>query len=94
MLAIFHNSGYKVNTEFDGEVYNINIQFDEKRKIEYPLAPKLMLRSVMDTVKVSVKTKAFLLTMYFLGVIQFCLTKRRKLAALQLQVLYPGFKPA
>ncbi|MHC4619083.1 MAG: GNAT family N-acetyltransferase [Planctomycetota bacterium] len=23
MLAIFHNSGYKVNTEFDGEVYNI-----------------------------------------------------------------------
>ena len=24
MLAIFHNSGYKVNTEFDGEVYNIS----------------------------------------------------------------------
>jgi len=23
MLAVFHNSGYKVNTEFDGEVYNI-----------------------------------------------------------------------
>lgn len=23
MLAIFHNSGYKVNTEFDGEVYSI-----------------------------------------------------------------------
>jgi RimJ/RimL family protein N-acetyltransferase len=23
MLAIFYNSGYKVNTEFDGEVYNI-----------------------------------------------------------------------
>ncbi len=23
MLAIFHNSGYKVNTEFDGDVYNI-----------------------------------------------------------------------
>ncbi|MFH1719457.1 MAG: GNAT family N-acetyltransferase [Planctomycetota bacterium] len=23
MLTIFHNSGYKVNTEFDGEVYNI-----------------------------------------------------------------------
>ncbi len=23
MLAIFHNSGYKVNTEFDGEVYHI-----------------------------------------------------------------------
>jgi acyl-CoA hydrolase/RimJ/RimL family protein N-acetyltransferase len=24
MLAIFYNSGYKVNTEFDGEVYNIS----------------------------------------------------------------------
>jgi len=24
MLTIFHNSGYKVNTEFDGEVYNIS----------------------------------------------------------------------
>jgi acyl-CoA hydrolase/RimJ/RimL family protein N-acetyltransferase len=24
MLAIFHNSGYKVNTEFDGEVYSIS----------------------------------------------------------------------
>jgi acyl-CoA hydrolase len=24
MLAIFHNSGYKVNTEFDGDVYNIS----------------------------------------------------------------------
>jgi len=24
MLAIFYNSGYKVNTEFDGEVYNID----------------------------------------------------------------------
>ena len=23
MLAVFHNSGYKVNTEFNGEVYNI-----------------------------------------------------------------------
>ena len=23
MLAIFHNSGFKVNTEFDGEVYHI-----------------------------------------------------------------------
>ena len=23
MLAVFHNSGYKVNTEFDGDVYNI-----------------------------------------------------------------------
>jgi len=24
MLAVFHNSGYKVNTEFDGDVYNIS----------------------------------------------------------------------
>ena len=23
MLAIFHNTGYKVKTEFDGEVYNV-----------------------------------------------------------------------
>jgi RimJ/RimL family protein N-acetyltransferase len=23
MLTVFHNSGYKVNTEFDGDVYNI-----------------------------------------------------------------------
>ena len=23
MLAVFHNSGYKVNTEFDGDVYNV-----------------------------------------------------------------------
>ena len=26
MLAVFHNSGYAVGTEFDGEVYNI--QYD------------------------------------------------------------------
>jgi acyl-CoA hydrolase/RimJ/RimL family protein N-acetyltransferase len=26
MLTIFHNSGYGVNTEFDGEVYNINYE--------------------------------------------------------------------
>jgi hypothetical protein len=26
MLAVFHNSGYKVNTEFDGDVYSI--EFD------------------------------------------------------------------
>jgi len=26
MLAIFHNSGYKVNTEFDGQVYNISYE--------------------------------------------------------------------
>lgn len=30
MLAIFHNTGYKVNTEFDGEVYNIT--YDLVRK--------------------------------------------------------------
>ena len=23
MPAIFHNSGYKINTEFDGDVYSI-----------------------------------------------------------------------
>ena len=34
MLAIFHNSGYKVNTEFDGEVYNIvyDLARDEGRE--------------------------------------------------------------
>ena len=26
MLAIFHNSGYKVNTEFDGEVYHVTYE--------------------------------------------------------------------
>lgn len=31
MLNIFHNSGYKVNTEFDGEVYNI--YYDLKKEI-------------------------------------------------------------
>ena len=24
MLAVFHNSGYVVSTEFDGDVYNIH----------------------------------------------------------------------
>jgi len=24
MLTIFHNSGYKVNTEFDGDAYHIS----------------------------------------------------------------------
>jgi acyl-CoA hydrolase/GNAT superfamily N-acetyltransferase len=34
MLAIFHNSGYKVNTEFDGDVYNITYDLakDEGRE--------------------------------------------------------------
>ena len=32
MLAIFQNSGYRVNTEFDGEVYNIS--YDLKNKEE------------------------------------------------------------
>jgi len=31
MLAIFYNSGYKVNTEFDGEVYSITYDLTEKR---------------------------------------------------------------
>jgi len=30
MLAIFHNSGYRVNTEFDGEVYNITYELTNK----------------------------------------------------------------
>jgi acyl-CoA hydrolase/GNAT superfamily N-acetyltransferase len=32
MLAIFHNSGYKVNTEFDGEVYSVTYDLTEKEK--------------------------------------------------------------
>lgn len=32
MLAIFHNSGYKVNTEFDGEVYNITYDLVKKEE--------------------------------------------------------------
>ncbi len=30
MLAIFHNSGYKVNTEFDGDVYSITYDLTER----------------------------------------------------------------
>jgi acyl-CoA hydrolase/RimJ/RimL family protein N-acetyltransferase len=33
MLAIFHNSGYKINTEFDGEVYNITYDLVPFRKV-------------------------------------------------------------
>jgi acyl-CoA hydrolase len=32
MLAIFHNSGYRVNTEFDGEAYNIT--FDLTKSVD------------------------------------------------------------
>jgi acyl-CoA hydrolase len=32
MLAIFHNSGYKVNTEFDGEVYSVTYDLTEKER--------------------------------------------------------------
>ncbi|MCK5473608.1 MAG: GNAT family N-acetyltransferase, partial [Planctomycetes bacterium] len=32
MLTIFHNSGYKVNTEFDGEVYSV--KYDLKKQQE------------------------------------------------------------
>jgi acyl-CoA hydrolase len=32
MLAIFHNSGYKVNTEFDGEVYSVTYDLAEKEE--------------------------------------------------------------
>jgi RimJ/RimL family protein N-acetyltransferase len=30
MLAIFQNSGYRVNVEFDGDVYNISYDLTEK----------------------------------------------------------------
>jgi len=30
MLAVFYNSGYKINTEFDGDVYNISYELVEK----------------------------------------------------------------
>jgi acyl-CoA hydrolase len=32
MLAIFHSSGYKVNTEFDGDAYNINYDLTQKER--------------------------------------------------------------
>jgi RimJ/RimL family protein N-acetyltransferase len=32
MLSIFYNSGYKVNTEFDGEAYSITYDLDQKVK--------------------------------------------------------------
>jgi len=32
MLAVFYNSGYNVNTEFDGDVYNIVYDLTEKEK--------------------------------------------------------------
>jgi len=32
MLAIFYNSGYKINTEFDGEVHHITYDLTEKKK--------------------------------------------------------------
>jgi acyl-CoA hydrolase/RimJ/RimL family protein N-acetyltransferase len=32
MLAIFYNSGFKVNTEFDGEVYSIEYDLDESKQ--------------------------------------------------------------
>jgi len=32
MLAIFRNSGYKVNIEFDGEVYNIRYDLTEQEQ--------------------------------------------------------------
>ena len=31
MLSIFHNSGYEVRTEFDGEVYSITYDLAEKK---------------------------------------------------------------
>jgi acyl-CoA hydrolase len=32
MLAVFHNSGYKVNTEFDGDVYSITYDLTKQEK--------------------------------------------------------------
>ncbi|MDZ7724587.1 MAG: GNAT family N-acetyltransferase [candidate division KSB1 bacterium] len=32
MLAVFHNSGYSIHTEFDGEVYDITYDLAEKHK--------------------------------------------------------------
>ncbi|HUW19721.1 MAG TPA: GNAT family N-acetyltransferase [Sedimentisphaerales bacterium] len=32
MLTIFHNSGYKVNTEFDGEVYSVTYDLQKREK--------------------------------------------------------------
>jgi len=34
MLAIFHNSGYKVNTEFDGEIYSITYDLAKVQELE------------------------------------------------------------
>jgi len=34
MLAIFHNSGYKVNTEFDGDLYSITYDLARKPELE------------------------------------------------------------
>jgi len=34
MLVIFHNFGYKVNTEFDGEVYSIIYDLTKQEKEE------------------------------------------------------------
>jgi len=32
MLAIFQNSGYKVNVEFDGDIYNISYDITTKKE--------------------------------------------------------------
>jgi RimJ/RimL family protein N-acetyltransferase len=34
MLAVFHNSGYKVSTEFDGEVYSITYDLHKQEPKE------------------------------------------------------------
>ena len=31
MLAVFHNSGYQIQTDFDGEVYNITYDLGQKK---------------------------------------------------------------
>jgi len=32
MLAVFYNSGYQVNTEFDGDVYNITYELNRQEQ--------------------------------------------------------------
>jgi len=32
MLAIFQNSGYKVNVEFDGDVYHVSYDLTKERQ--------------------------------------------------------------
>jgi GNAT superfamily N-acetyltransferase len=45
MLTVFYNSGYKVNTEFDGEVYSISYNLTSEIKAFWQLEkPSLFIR--------------------------------------------------